>query len=328
MDIKKQLEKAKKSVFKKAEQVRGIEIKGPDFERQNSIKQLLESYESTGMQASNLAKAIELIKKMRKEKCTIFLAYTSSITSSGLREAIKYLVKNKLVNILVTTTAGIEEDIIKTMKPFILGEFSAKGKDLRERGVNRIGNIFVPNDRYCLFEEWINPRLKELLEKQKSGENLTMSKIAKYLGEKINNEDSILYWANKNNIPMFFPAPLDGSLGDMVYFFKQSNPEFKIDVTEDLKKLIDLSINADKTGMIILGAGTVKHATCNANLFREGADYAVYINSAQEFDGSDAGATPDEAVSWGKIKNKDSSVKVHADATLIFPLIIEAAFKD
>ncbi|MEM2974476.1 MAG: deoxyhypusine synthase family protein, partial [Candidatus Micrarchaeia archaeon] len=83
-------------------------------------------------------------------------------------------------------------------------------------------------------------------------------------------------------------------------------------------------------GIILLGGGFVKHHTCNANLFREGADYAVYITTDTEEGGSDSGARPDEAVSWGKIKTKNSSrmIKVYADATLAFPLIVAGAFKD
>lgn len=328
MDISKELEKAKEEVFKQSEEVQGQIIEGPNFNKELSKAELIDSYKGIGFQASNLHQAIILIKKMREEKATIFLAYTSGIISSGLRDIVRYLVENKMVHVLVTTTGGIEEDLIKTMKPFILGRFDVSGKELREKGINRIGNIFVPNDRYVLFEDWINPHLKQLLQKQKEGENLTPSKIIKFLGEKINNQDSISHWAAKNNIPTFMPAPLDGSLGDMIYFFKQSNPEFKIDVTEDLKKLIDIAINSEKTGLIILGAGPIKHHVCNANLFRGGADYAVYINAAQEFDGSDAGATPNEAVSWGKIKGEPSNtVKVHSDATLVFPLIVSEAFQ-
>jgi deoxyhypusine synthase len=328
VNLKNKLEKAKKEVFKKAQQVKGEKIIGPDFNKNISTKELIDSYKGIGFQASNLNKAIEIIKRMRKEKVTIFLAYTSGIISSGLRDIIKYLVEHKMVHVLITTTGGIEEDLIKTMKPFVLGKFEENGKILRQKGINRIGNIFVPNDRYVLFEDWINPNLKKLLEMQKNKENITPSKIVKFLGEKINSKESVYYWAQKNNIPVFLPAPLDGSLGDMVYFFKQSNPEFKIDVTEDLKKLIDIAINSEKTGLIILGAGTIKHAACNANLFRGGADYAVYINAAQEFDGSDAGATPNEAVSWGKIKaNEENTVKVYSDATLVFPLIVAEAFK-
>lgn len=66
-----------------------------------------------------------------------------------------------------------------------------------------------------------------------------------------------------------------------------------------------------KTGMIILGGGLPKHHICNANMMRNGADYAVFINTAQEFDGSDSGARPDEAVSWGKIRGSAKTVKVH-----------------
>lgn len=59
---------------------------------------------------------------------------------------------------------------------------------------------------------------------------------------------------------------------------------------------------------------------------RNGADYAVYINTAQEFDGSDSGARPDEAVSWGKIRVDAQPVKVYADASLVFPLLVAETF--
>ena len=74
--------------------------------------------------------------------------------------------------------------------------------------------------------------------------------------------------------------------------------------------------------MLIVGGGICKHHVCNANLMRNGADYAIYLNNGCEFDGSDAGASPDEAISWGKIKRNALSVKVCANASLTFPLLI------
>ena len=65
-----------------------------------------------------------------------------------------------------------------------------------------------------------------------------------------------------------------------------------------------------------------KHHISNANMFRNGADYAVFINTAQEFDGSDSGARPDEAVSWGKIRDSAKTVKVLLNLTHIFALLI------
>lgn len=99
-----------------------------------------------------------------------------------------------------------------------------------------------------------------------------------------------------------------------------------LDITEDAKWFNDTTFGPKKTGVIILGSGIVKHSILNANMLRNGADYAVYINNSQEFDGSDAGALPDEAVSWGKILPDAESVKVFGDATILFPLLVAETF--
>jgi len=320
--------KSKGAVFKKSSDVKGIEVKGYNFEGDLDFDRFLENYMSTGFQATNLGRAIDVVKKMREDNVTVFFGYTSNMVSSGIRDVIRYLVKNRMVHVLVTTAGGVEEDIIKCLKPFVLGRFDAKGSELREKGINRIGNVFVPNDRYIKFEKFMNSFLAKMLEKQKvQGHPLAPSEIIRELGKEINNEQSIYYWAYKNDIPVFCPALTDGSFGDMTYFFKKKNNEFRIDIVDDLIRINDIAINAEKTGIILLGAGVIKHHICNANLFRDGADYAVYINTAQEFDGSDAGARPDEAVSWGKIKPEAKSVKVYGDATIIFPLIVAGAFR-
>uniref|UniRef100_A0A0A9X6B8 Deoxyhypusine synthase n=1 Tax=Lygus hesperus TaxID=30085 RepID=A0A0A9X6B8_LYGHE len=113
----------------------------------------------------------------------------------------------------------------------------------------------------------------------------------------------------------------------MIFFHSINRAGLKIDIVEDLRRVNTLAMAADCTGSIILGSGIVKHHICNANLMRNGMEYAVYINTAQEYDGSDAGATPDEAVSWGKICGEACNhVKVHADATIVFPILVAATF--
>src|SRR3989344_813742 len=169
---KKNLDKAKESIFKVSEEPKGAKIKGYDFEKDFDLDDFIKHYESTGFQASHFHKGFEILKKMFSEKkkngkdITVFLGYTSNLVSSGVREAIKFLVKHNLVDCIVTTAGGVEEDIIKCIKPFILGDFRAKGAMLRQKGINRIGNIFVPNDRYCDFEDFMVPILKELYESQ------------------------------------------------------------------------------------------------------------------------------------------------------------------
>jgi deoxyhypusine synthase len=142
------------------------------------------------------------------------------------------------------------------------------------------------------------------------------------LGERINDKRSICYWAFKNKIRIFCPAITDGAIGDNIYFFKFKHEDFALDIAEDAKRFNDLTIGLKKSGVLILGVGVVKHHILNANMLRNGADYAVYINTAQEYDGSDAGALPDEAVSWGKICANAKSVKVFGDATILFPLLV------
>jgi deoxyhypusine synthase len=212
--------------------------------------------------------------------------------------------------------------LIKCVGDLKIGDFNLEGKKLREKGINRIGNILVPNSRYCRFEDFLIPIFEKYKDKV-----LSPSELIHILGEEIDNKDSIYYWAQKNGIPVFCPAITDGAIGDLIYFFKFKNPNFKIDVAEDIVKMNESVFEKEKTGLIILGAGVVKHHICNANMFRNGADYVVYINNAQEFDASDAGARPDEAVSWGKITPEADSVKVFGDATILFPIIVGKCFR-
>ncbi|CCH60156.1 hypothetical protein TBLA_0C03540 [Henningerozyma blattae CBS 6284] len=347
-------------------------VHGIDYSKKEAVdmraSDLIANMKNMGFQASALGQACDIIDNMRQwrgkhiddlsehdkkgcfddkgyQKTTIFMGYTSNLISSGIRESLCYLAKNKMIDALVTTAGGIEEDIIKCLAPTYLGDFTLKGSNLRDQGLNRIGNLLVPNDNYCKFEEWIVPILDKMLEEQeayvaKHGNSCmdanqdvespiwTPSKLIHRLGKEINDESSVIYWAYKNNIPVFCPAITDGSIGDMLFFhtFKSSPQQLRLDIVADIRKVNSMSMEASRAGMIILGGGLIKHHIANACLMRNGADYAVYINTAQEFDGSDAGARPDEAVSWGKIKAEAQSVKVYADVTLVLPLIVAATF--
>jgi deoxyhypusine synthase len=329
------IEKAKKVVFlEPAESLEGWpEIKGYDFEGKFSFDEFLKAYAHTGFQASELYKAIVIARKMREENALIILAYTSNMATCGVREQIRFLAKNSLVDVLITTTGGLEEDIIRGIKPFVLGSYDASGRALREKGINRTGNIFIPNDRYLYFERLANRLLKRAYAEKKVW---GVSELAFEFGrecetEKKGNkefdaEGTIAYWAYRNKIPYFVLPMVDGSIGDIIYFFKKSHPDFVVDESSAMTEAVDLCLGAEKTGVIAVGGSVPKHLAANANLFRDGADYAVYINTAGEYEGSNAGANPDEAVSWGKFSDKESTVKVCAEASLVFPLFVAGAF--
>nr|CAD2194746.1 unnamed protein product [Meloidogyne enterolobii] len=328
-------------------------VKGYDFNRGIDWQALLDSYTNTGFQSTNFGIAVKEINSMLEERLkpvkidpdidqyfkfppgrlrpslTLFLGFTSNLVTSGLRDIFRYLLEHNLVDCVVTSAGGVEEDLIKCIHPTYLGSFRMSGAWLRSNGINRAGNLLIPNENYCKFEEWLMPILDTCLNEQKQkGFRWTPSKLINRLGKEINDKNSICYWAWRNNIPIYCPALTDGSLGDMLYFHSMKNQMdgLIIDIVEDLCHINSMAVMSFKSGVIILGGGVVKHHINNANLMRNGSDYTVYVNTGQEFDGSDSGAEPDEAVSWGKVKSDAKTVKVNADATLVFPLIVARTF--
>jgi len=328
-------------VLKPSSDPDGLPVEGPDFDSVTSLEEVVEKYLQIGFQATHLGRAVEIWKKVEQQRAAgenvrVFLGYTSNIISSGLREIIAWLVKHKKVDVIVTTAGGVEEDFIKVIKPFILGEWGADDAEMRRKGVNRIGNIFVPNDRYIEFEKYMIPFFERILELQRErGEPLTASEVVYEMGRYLDEcfgrekERSVLYWAYKHDVPVFCPALTDGSFGDMLYFFKEErgDRELVIDIANDIVRLNNLAVEAEKTAAVVLGGSLPKHAIINANLFRGGADYAIYVSTAVPWDGSLSGAPPSEGVSWGKLRSEADYVSVWADATLVFPLLVYLVFR-
>ena len=343
----------KDNVYVKSERVEADReiVEGYDLNKGIDYEAIFKSYRHTGFQATNLGLAIDEINKMikfrlsddpiaedeteefkdmevrKKTRCTIYLGYTSNAASCGMREYIRYLCQHKMVDAIVTTTGGIEEDIMKTMAPTYIGDFALKGSELREKGLNRIGNLIIPNGNYSLLESWFLPLVQQMFKEQKEkGEIFSPSKIIRRIGEKIDNKDSIYYWCTKNDIPVYCPAFTDGALGDVIYFNTWRESGFIVDLVQDIKLLNDSALKAKKSGQIILGGGVIKHHINNANLMRNGANFSVYVNTANEFDGSDAGARPDEAISWGKIALDATPVKIYSDFSLVLPILVAETF--
>jgi len=343
---------AAEAVLVKSEKLESPTVVGYDFNNGVDYSAILDSYLRTGFQATNLGLAIEQVEQMlswsladekvaddeedeykdlemrKRVRCKIWLSYTSNLISSGLRESIRFLLQHSMVQVVISTAGGIEEDIIKCLAPTHLGDFAQDGLGMRRKGHNRIGNLIAPNENYCLFEDWIAGVLDRMHDEQEKDKNLvwTPSKMIHRFGKEIDNPESVCYWAYKNDIPIFSPAITDGSIGDMLYFHSYKRPGLIVDLVGDIRAVNDQAIKSRKTGVIVLGGGLVKHHCMNANLMRNGADFVVYVNTAQEFDGSDSGARPDEAVSWGKIRVDSKPVKVYAEATLVLPLIIAKTF--
>ena len=218
-------------------------IVGPDFSRATAltVDDLMAAFATTGFQATHLAAAATEINRMLAWRasddpvyaaaaveagldpttvdCKIFLAFTSNLGSSGVREIITYLLSRSLVDVVVTTAGAVEEDLIKCLAPTYVGDFGLAGAALRAQGLNRIGNMLVPNSNYCAFEDWVMPHLDAALEDQPSREHpWTPSTLIEALGRAMDDDTSFCTQAARHSIPIFCPALTDGSLGDMLYF--------------------------------------------------------------------------------------------------------------
>jgi len=295
-------------------------IKDFTWHEKMTISELVDVMGNIGYQATELNEATKVILKMKRNKAKIFLTFTSNMVTSGLRGFFAQLCKYNIPDILVTTSGSIEEDLIKaTGESFEISNFHADDIALHERGENRVGNIIIRSESYMKFEDKITKYLSLIYKKKKQ---IPASELLHELGLLLNDENSILYQAAKNNIPIYCPGIADSSFGFQLYMFQQKNPDFIVDTIKDMKRIVtDLSFD-EKKGLISLGGSISKHYAIFSAQISGGFDYAVYLTTSHASSGSMSGATTQEAKSWGKLKDDAEAATVNGDVSITFPLIM------
>jgi len=293
----------------------------------NANELIKELYEAGGFSAKKVAQGVDIIENMIKEKnCVRFLSFPACICSTGTRGVLKELLKRKLFDVVITTAGTLDHDLARVWENYYHGSFMVDDKELHKEGVNRLGNIFIPNECYGkILEEKMQPILGELY---KTKQKWSTKELIWAFGEKLerekNGKDSIIYWAWKNKIPVFVPGITDGAFGSQIWMYYQEHKDFTIDLLKDEQDLSDIVFDAKKSGALIIGGGISKHHVIWWNQFKGGLDHVVYITTAVEYDGSLSGAHTREAISWGKVKEKANNVTIEGDATVLLPLIISA----
>lgn len=295
-------------------------VKDLKWKKGIKVNELVNALGDVGFQASEMRKAVEVILKMKKSGAKIFLTYTSNMVTSGLRGFFAQLIELGMVDVIVTTVGGIEEDIMKAYgEDFIIGKFSPDDMELYEKGVNRVGNLFIKNESYLKFEDTIG---KILLDLYKQKPRWTPSELFFEIGKKLDDKNSILYQASKHNVPIFCPGITDGAFGFHLFMLQQKHNDFVVDVVRDFKNILFSTTHDERKGLISLGGSISKHHAILSCLLNGGLDYAVYLTTASSTSGSMSGATTDEAKSWGKVKDDSDVSTVIGDVTFTFPLIM------
>ncbi|HOO04772.1 MAG TPA: deoxyhypusine synthase [Methanomassiliicoccales archaeon] len=279
--------------------------------------------DSGGFTAKKLADAVDIVERMvRDEGCLTFLSFPACIMATGTRGVIVELVKRKLVDVVITTCGTLDHDLARTWKRYYHGDFAMDDAELREQGINRLGNVLVPDESYGLvLEERLVPMFEEILQGRDS---ISTREVIDQVGARLDSEDSLLYWAHRNGVPIFVPGITDGSFGSQLWMYWQTHRDLKVDLFEDEQELADLVFRAERSGALIVGGGISKHHVIWWNQFRGGLDYAVYMTTAVEYDGSLSGAQVREAISWGKVREDAWQVNVEGDATITLPILVAA----
>ncbi len=306
-------------MIKPGNAVRDIRIDGD-----TSVERIFDELsKSGGFESKNMAEGLDILHSMVSDKkCLRFVSFVGAVVSTGLRGIIKDMIKNRMFDAVITTCGALDHDIARFYSDYKEGSFTMDDCELADQNIHRLGNILVPMDSYGPL---IEQKMQAFLEEEyKSGvREMSTADIAGMIGRHLGDE-SFLSWAEKNGVPVIVPGIMDGAVGSQVWMFAQKHADFKLSLTRDADLLSGLIFKAERSGALMIGGGISKHHTLWWNQYRGGLDYALYITTAQEFDGSLSGALVREAVSWGKVTQKAKQATLHAEATTVLPFLYAA----
>eukprot|EP01061_Rhynchopus_euleeides_P037726 TRINITY_DN6464_c0_g2_i1.p2 TRINITY_DN6464_c0_g2~~TRINITY_DN6464_c0_g2_i1.p2 ORF type:complete len:337 (+),score=143.74 TRINITY_DN6464_c0_g2_i1:55-1011(+) len=315
-------------------------VSGYDFEsavQEGGVnwEKLSAAYKTTGLQGTEIDRAVETVKRMvddkRAGRCPLVLAFTSNLISSGLREVFTGMTEAGLLDAVITTAGGVEEDFIKCLGPTVLGDFSLDGANLRSKGLNRIANLLVPNDNYCKFEDWFSPILTAMRKEQDTEKTeWTPSSMIDRLGKEIGDGTSLYNQCHAHGVPVFCPSLSDGSIGDMLYFHAFKEPGLVLDSAADLGILADTlsSKGAQGVNLICLGGGLPKyHSLMGCQLAGVPLKRFVLINTGLQHDGSETGKSFEDDICSGAVPEDCDAIRLHLEATIAFPIVMQRALQ-
>lgn len=293
-------------------------VKQLKISENTKIDELINSLKDTGFNAKRLALACKIYKEMVDDKdCVKFFGLAGALVPAGMRGIIHDFIKEGFINVFVTTGATLTHDIAETLGYHHLqGDVNISeidDADLRKIEINRIYDVFLPNNAYEGIENFVS-QLKL------PDNNISVSAFLKYLGEQIHdNTNSILKICAEKNVPIFCPAFTDSGLALQLGFHNQT---LNLNHFKDMLEMVNLAWEAKKVGVCIVGGGVPKNFIMQSLQFcPNAASYAIQITMDRPETGGLSGATLQEAMSWGKVSKKAKYSTVISDATIALPLI-------
>lgn len=300
-----------------------------------TVDELVTEYGHCGINAAAVAEAAEITTEMlADEDCTVLMSVAGPMVPGGLRAVIADVIEAGWVDALVTTGATLTHDAIEALGGHHHhgsaeppdDETTAREYDeaLREAGVDRIYNVYLPQEHFEAFEQhcWNNV-LPDLV-----GEPVSIQALTAALGEanataaaSTDVHPGIAAVAAANDVPVFCPAVQDSILGLQAWLYGRTH-DFTLDALADMTDLTTIASEGERAGCLLVAGGVPKNFTLQTKLVTPGSyDYAVQFTTDPEATGGLSGASLDEARSWGKLEPTARNATVWGDATMTVPLV-------
>jgi len=323
-------ERRKTPFFKK--ELKPIEVKAS-----KKISELLSEMSRTGFQGRKLGEVIEVWEEMLRDDVVIFFGYAGSMSTAGQWKIVNWLIKNRFIDVVVSTGANISEDILEAMGgTYWQGHYLVDDEKLAEYKIDRFYDVFADEMEYRRMENLIADFMMELESNRKYSSAEFLHLFGKYLSNlKIK---SIIATAYENNVPVFCPAIVDSAYG-IAYLVNRVRSGGKFDLTidqmRDFEQLVEIKRKAKDTSVIYIGGGVPKDfiqlTAIGSSITGSGEysephphKYAIQITTDAPHWGGLSGCTFEEAISWGKESKEGRNVQCYCDATIALPIVAHA----
>jgi deoxyhypusine synthase len=270
---------------------------------------------------------------------TIGLTVAGAMTPAGLGGCVIELMERGLVDFVISTGANLYHDLHYALN-FTLhrGSPFLDDVELYDRGIIRIYDVLFPAE--VLLETDVY--LRDFLVRAKLDGPISSAELHYRLGEDLRarypgcEEHSVVAKAAELGVPLYTSSPGDSSIGMNLAFHELINQSgLMVDPNLDVNEVCAIILAAEKNGCVILGGGSPKNFYLQGQptlweiygIQKGGNDYFIQITTDQVVWGGLSGATPSEAVSWGKINPGvlPDTVVTYCDITIAFPLFCEYA---
>jgi deoxyhypusine synthase len=332
-----------KSPINKCKYLKGKKILPPPIRKENTLSDIIDNH-MLAYNGGRIRAACNLMKsKMLAEDVTVGLAITGALTPAGLgASCLIPLIKAGFVDWIVTTGANVYHDLHFAFNMDLRqGSHLMNDTDLRKNGVVRIYDIVFDSDVLLKTDAMLREMIcgKEFQHEMGTSEFYhLLGKRVHEMEKKLGSKDvSFLSACYQHDVPVFTSSPGDSTIGMDIASLEMISDKFKlkinpsIDVNESTAIVYAAKAKGGKTGVVILGGGSPKNFMLQTEpqiqevlmIPESGHDYFLQITDARPDTGGLSGATPSEAVSWGKVdpSRLEDSVIVYSDATIVLPLM-------